>query len=282
MTCDQTRAAFSDLYDEALSGPRLVTITQHLASCPACRTEWAKFRKAMQAMADLGTAEPSPGFAARVRRQLETPTSWRRALQWLFFPLHVKVPIQAVAVVLVAFAGLLLYQRSPELRRTIQGFQIPSSPGSREAPISTSPPPVGELARQGEVPAPRVEAPKAEQEKSQAPPMAAIAPRPAAPSDAEQGRGPSTPRDADKRMGETPIPSESPHEESSREFRAKTAEPGVPPQALRQTPAAPVQPGEATAPQSMAAPPSARRPSAALGQEAQTPPFKAGQPTCCT
>src|SRR5574341_907809 len=117
MKCDQVRQAFSGLYDNRLSGPPLVTITQHLATCQDCRGEWTAFRKAMLAVSELGGAEPSLGFAARVRRRIETIPPWQRALFWLFFPLRVKVPIQALAVLLVAFAGLLLYQRSPELRR---------------------------------------------------------------------------------------------------------------------------------------------------------------------
>ena len=262
MTCDQTRAAFSDLYDEALSGARLVTITQHLASCPECRAEWAKFRKVVQAMADLGTADPSPGFAARVRQRLETPPPWQRALQWLFYPLHVKVPIQAMAVVLVAFAGLLIYQRSPELRRTIEPSRIPSPPGPGEASRFSAPPAVGDLPRKGEGPAPRVEASKEGRAESQAPPTAALATRLLAPREAEKDRGAAPPRDDAKGVVKAAMPPESPKaEESSREFRAKTAEPGIPAQMSRQAPPAPAQPGGATAPlsspRSLAAPPSA-------------------------
>lgn len=278
MTCDQARAIFSDLYDEALSGARLVTVTQHLASCPPCRAEWASFRKAMQAVADLGAAEPSPGFAARIRRQLETPTRWQRTLRWLFLPLHVKLPIQAVAVVLVAFAGLLLYQHSPELRRVIEPSEVRSPSGAREAPTPASPPAAGEPARQDEGPAPRAEAPKAEQTEPQAPPMAAVAPTPGAPSEAEKGRGPSAPGEEAKEVGKTPIPSESAKvEESSRELRAKSAEPGVAPRMLREAAPAPAEPGGAVAPaqsspKSLAAPPSAPRPSVAPApsKEAQT------------
>jgi anti-sigma factor RsiW len=120
MTCDEARGAFSDLYDDALSGAALVTITQHLATCPACRAEWASFRNAMQAVSDLGGAEPSPGFAERVRLRADEPSWSDRVVRWLFVPLGVKVPIQAVALALLAFAGLLLYQRSPELRRGVE------------------------------------------------------------------------------------------------------------------------------------------------------------------
>ncbi|MGH7364025.1 MAG: zf-HC2 domain-containing protein, partial [Candidatus Methylomirabilales bacterium] len=111
MTCDEAREAFSDLYDNTLSGPPLAALTRHLETCPACGMEWAAFQRAVQAVAALGGAEPSPGFAARVRQQVEASPWWRRVVQWLFLPLRVKAPLQALALVLVAFAGLLIYQR---------------------------------------------------------------------------------------------------------------------------------------------------------------------------
>jgi tol-pal system protein YbgF len=269
MRCDEARAVFSELYDEALSGAPLVTVTQHLASCPACRAEWASFRKAMQAVADLGTAEPSPGFAARVRRQLEAPSRWRRVLRWLFLPLHVKVPIQAVAVVLLAFAGLLLYQRSPELRRAIEPSQIPSPPVAREAPAPASPPAGGEPVRKEEGPAPQAETPKAKQAEPAAPPMAAVGPTPAAPQEAEKSRSVPVLRGETGDSGTATTPSQPLKvEESPREFRAKSGEPGVAPRPLQQYAPAPAQSGGAVAPaqpsaKPLAVPPSAPRPSAA-------------------
>ena len=238
MTCDEARAAFSDLYDEALSGAPLVTVTQHLASCPACRAEWASFRKAMQAVADLGIAEPSPGFAARVRQQLEIPTRSQRVVQWLFLPLHVKVPIQAVAVLLVAFAGLLLYQRSPELRRATEPYQASSPPVAREAPTPVPPPAAEEPTRKKESPAPQADASKAEQAKPEVPATAAVAPPPQAPSEAEKDRGSPSLREEAKELEKTATAPESPKiEESSREPRAKSAEPGM--AARRVLPSAP-------------------------------------------
>ncbi len=276
MTCDETRATFSDLYDEELSGARLVTITQHLASCPACHAEWANFRRAMQAVADLGTAEPSPGFGARVRQQLDAPTRWQRILGWLFLPLHVKVPIQAVALVLMGFAGFLLYQSSPDLRRVVEPSRVPSPPATREAPTPASPPAAGEPARKDEGREPRAEAPKVEQAEPQAPPVAAVAPVPGAPSEAEKGRGPSALGEEGKGVEKTPIPSESPKaEESSRVFRAKSAEPGGASRMLRQAAPAPAEPGGAAAPapaapKSLAAPLSAPGPSAAPAPAKET------------
>jgi len=250
MTCDEARAVFSELYDEALSGAPLVTVTQHLASCPACRAEWASFRKAMQAVADLGTAEPSPGFAARVRRRLEAPLRWRRVLRWLFLPLRVKVPIQAVAVVLLAFAGLLLYQRLPELRRAIEPSPGPSPSIAREAPAPASPPSAGEPAGTESGPAQRAEAPKATEVTPEVPSTAAVGPTPAAPQEAGKTRGVPVLRGETGDSGTATTPSQPLKvEESPREFRAKGAEPGVAPRPLQQYAPAPAKEAQISAPQ---------------------------------
>jgi TolA-binding protein len=279
MTCDQARAAFSDLYDEVLSGAPLVTITQHLASCPACRAEWGSFRKAMQAVGDLGAVEPSPGFAARVRQRAEEPTRWQRALRWLFLPLRVKLPIQAVALILAAFASLLLYQRSPELRRATSFlYQVPSAPVAPKAPAPPAPSTAGEPARKDETPAPTADALKTRPAERVAPPAATVAP-PLASVQAEQPRGPSAPGGEVKELGKTAPPSEFPKtEESSRDLRAKAAEPGVVTRQPQQAPPAPAAPGGAVVPaqpstKSLATPPSPPRASAPPAPSA--PPIQA-------
>ncbi|MBI2458757.1 MAG: zf-HC2 domain-containing protein, partial [candidate division NC10 bacterium] len=242
MTCHEARDAFSDLYDNALSGAPLVTITQHLASCPECRAEWAAFRRAMQAVSDLGGAEPSPGFAVRVRQRIEAPTRWQRAVHWLFFPLRVKVPIQALALVLVAFAGLLLYQRSPELRRAAEPQPVAPPPVARGAPAPAAPPTPGETAPREESPTPRAVPPTGERADRGAAPADTGAPPPQADRETEKDRTASALRDEAKEVGKTATPSESPKAaEPSRDFRAKSPESGVAAQRLQQAAPAPQQ-----------------------------------------
>jgi tol-pal system protein YbgF len=277
MTCTEARAAFSDLYESAATGASLAALKQHLKVCPACRAEWSAFQGAMQAVTALGGAEPSPGFAARVRQRVEEPPWGQRVIRSLFVPLHVKVPIQAVALVLLAFAGLLLYQRSPELRREVEPQQA-LPPVAREAPTPPAPPITEEPPRKAEGPKPRGDAPNAEQVTPQAPRIAAVPP-PAPPSlETEKNRATSSPGDETKGLGKIAVPSESPKaEEPSRELRAKSAESGVATKRLQQAAPAPAEPGGAAlpapaAPKSLAVPPSAARPSAAPppAKEAQT------------
>ena len=136
MTCDEVREAFSDFYDDMLSGARLMDVTQHLDECPGCRAAWEAFSQSVQVVTRLGTAEPSPGFAARVRQRVESPPWWMRLTRTLFVPLHVKVPLHVVALAVVSFAGIMLFQRSPELRRAVE--VTPPQPVARQASPSKS------------------------------------------------------------------------------------------------------------------------------------------------
>ncbi len=182
MRCDEVRDAFSDLYDERLLGPELVEVTQHLDGCPTCRTEWAAFSTTLQAVRRLGAASPSPGFAARVRQEIEAPSWWKRLGHSLFLPLHVKVPIHAVALAVLAFAGLMLVQRSPELRREVEVKEVPPTAATRQAPPAGSldqAPPIPEKPAPAEknAKAPQVYS-KTEQAGSGVSPLVAASPPP--------------------------------------------------------------------------------------------------------
>ena len=213
MTCDEVRASFSDLYDGAASAADAAHLRRHLQACPACRMEWDTFQRAMQAVTDLGKAEPSPGFAARVRQRLEAPPLWRRALQWLFLPLYVKVPLQAAALILVAFAGLLLFEQAPKVGRELEPFKAVSPPVAREAPVPAPPPPI---ARPAEKPRP----PRSRIEPSRPLPL------PEARLEKEGEAGISVRRDEARKLETAPAPKA---EEAPQESRAQAKERAVVP-----------------------------------------------------
>jgi TolA-binding protein len=154
MTCDEARAAFTDLYDGTLSGSPLAALSQHLDGCPACQAEWAEFRKAMRALVTLGESEPSPGFAARVMERIEAPSRWQTAIQALFFPLRMKVPLHAAALVVLLLVGTWLLQRSPEIRQAAD-VRVPAPTARQVVPAAPTPPvPEAKTAPQPEVSAP--------------------------------------------------------------------------------------------------------------------------------
>ncbi len=230
MTCTEARAAFSDFYDDALTGADLAFLNQHLEECPACRAEWTAFQRTTQALTSLGSAVPSPGFAARVRQQVDKPSWGRQVIQWVFVPLRLKVPIQAAALLLLAFAGLLLYQRSPEIRREVEPRQalppvVGEAPAAKPAPAV---PPPAEEAPKGEVGGtPRREIPKAEGGEREAASPRASAPPSQSRVETREDRSPSALRDEAKEKKVAP-PTEPPMVTgSSEESRAQAAKPDM-------------------------------------------------------
>jgi len=205
MTCEEAREAFTDLYDGTLSGPPLVALSRHLDGCPTCRREWVAFRLTAGALGELRDEEPSPGFAARVAERIEAPRGWRRLASSLVFPLRLKLPVHAAALVMLGVAGLWVSQRSPEIQRA-------ANPG---APVVERPATVAPPATVPDVPTP--EARLATQK-----PPAPVAPRSAPPAPAppaaakieapaiareEQAAPPPPPGGVSQPAAEAPTPS---------------------------------------------------------------------------
>lgn len=129
MDCHDATARFSDLRDGRLSGVESAELEGHLTICPACRTEWAHFQETIEALRGMTPVAPSPGFAARVRAQIEAPPWHRRLARWLFIPWQVKVPLAAAALVLLAVGTVSIYRRTPEMRQVVE------RPGTKQAPV---------------------------------------------------------------------------------------------------------------------------------------------------
>ncbi len=171
MTCEEARGAFTDLYDGTLSGPPLVALSRHLDGCATCRRDWVAFRLTAGALEELRDEEPSPGFAARVVERIEAPRWWRRLGSSLAFPLRVKLPIHAAALVMLGVAGFWVSQRSPEIQRAAD----PGAP-KVERSVTMSPP-----APVAGVPAPEAkQAPRTPQPAANVPGSAPPAPAPSA------------------------------------------------------------------------------------------------------
>jgi hypothetical protein len=109
MNCDQVLNRLSDYLEQALDPKDAAAVETHLGACSACRSESDALARSMRGVAELAEIEPPANLArnvmAQVREEAEEPTLWRR----LFFPLHIKVPVQAMAVLLVSGLAVYIY-----------------------------------------------------------------------------------------------------------------------------------------------------------------------------
>ncbi len=124
MECQDIRKDLS-AYLEGMASPEdQELIDQHLASCRACSTALYELNRTSEALKNLKEVEPPPWMAkkimARVREEAE---SKRGFIQKFFYPLHIKIPLEALATVLIAVIAVYVFKAmEPEMK----DLQVPS------------------------------------------------------------------------------------------------------------------------------------------------------------
>lgn len=149
MTCKEIEDRLPAYLEDFLSPEEKEIIGGHLATCSRCRLAVANLTKADELMRNLGEMEPPPFFEQRIMSRIREEAYQKKGiLRRLFYPLHIKVPIQALASVLIAVVGFYIYQTGePEMKQVVS----PSPPFTEremsqvaaDSPKTVTGPPVG-------------------------------------------------------------------------------------------------------------------------------------------
>jgi hypothetical protein len=110
MECSRVNKLFSEYLDGTLEERTRRMLEEHLAACGGCAEDLRTLRSCVAALGSLDKVKAPADFLEKVhaRIELDERASWLgRFKEKLFFPLHVKVPLEmaglAVAVLLVVF-----------------------------------------------------------------------------------------------------------------------------------------------------------------------------------
>jgi len=124
MDHEDIRHKLSEYIDGSISAREKAGIEAHLKTCEQCSNALMELRKTVEHIKTVEEIEPpawmTQKIMAKVRAGAEERKNW---FQRFFLPLHIKLPIQVVAVVFLAVTAFSIY-------RSIQPAPTPS-----EAPI---------------------------------------------------------------------------------------------------------------------------------------------------
>jgi predicted integral membrane protein DUF2275/putative zinc finger protein len=106
-------------------------IEAHLSLCPSCRSELADLETTLRLVRSQPEVEPPPWMTTRIMARVREQSQRQKQgwLQRLFLPLHVKLPLEALALVLICFTG---YYVARDVGRQMNPSQI--SPPSASVP----------------------------------------------------------------------------------------------------------------------------------------------------
>jgi hypothetical protein len=114
----------SEYLDGLLDAEEKAYVEEHVASCPDCAATLAELEKTLGHMRTLDEVEPPPWFAEKVMKRVHGEAAKRSLLRKLFFPLHIKVPAEALALVLVAIVAVYVF----DAMRPEMAMEGPSAP----------------------------------------------------------------------------------------------------------------------------------------------------------
>jgi len=122
MGCDKIQEQLSAYLDDALSPAEKETIDNHLRSCLKCRKALADLEITVSSIKGLDEIIPPPWLTQKIMTSVkaEAERKKRSLLQKLFYPLHIKLPLEAVGIFLVAITALYVFKNmEPELKTRI-------------------------------------------------------------------------------------------------------------------------------------------------------------------
>jgi len=140
MTCKDIEEKLTAYREGVLSPEERRIVESHLASCAKCSSALADLEKIVGLLKNLPEIEPPPWFTQKIMAQVHKEAEKKSGLlKRLFYPFHIKIPIEAFVTLCVIALGLYVYKTSgPEIKT----YQIPPA-AIREAPVADVP--VGKL-----------------------------------------------------------------------------------------------------------------------------------------
>jgi hypothetical protein len=162
MTCTEIKDLLPGMIDGALPEAEKKAIEAHLATCASCGKALADLRTSDARVKSLEDVEPPAWLKTRVMARVREEAGQKEGIfRKLFYPLHVKVPIQALASVLIAVVAWNVYKTGePEFRQ-----MAPPPVAVQEAPHAQAPREAAPAAG----PEKRDESPAAREKKAFAP-----------------------------------------------------------------------------------------------------------------
>ena len=137
MECNEVCDQFSSLFEGELKPPEEEKVREHLAFCPNCEKEWKEFRQMMGWLHAVEEEDVPEGFLPEIQKKREERKGKERRVGDRFFR-SMKIPIQAVAMVMIVFLGLYLTKMTPfEMlqKKVVEKSEVPYSDREKKGSV---------------------------------------------------------------------------------------------------------------------------------------------------
>jgi len=140
MSCTDREKQLPAYLEGDLSSMEMEELRDHLASCENCRKALEDLNKTGRLVRDLEEVSPPPRLKSQIMARVRKEADGKRGiLRKFFFPLYIKIPVQAFAVVVISVFAFYLYRQDVSQVR-IKGIPLPPVPIFETVREPASPP----------------------------------------------------------------------------------------------------------------------------------------------
>ena len=136
MECEGIREKLPAYLEGVVTPQEETLIERHLSTCRKCARALLDLKRTGEIIKDLDTVESPPWMTQKIMSRIRAEEEKKRSvIQKLFFPLHVKIPIQAFATVVIAVVAIYVFKAVEPQMKTVQPPSAPEQVFSKgEAP----------------------------------------------------------------------------------------------------------------------------------------------------
>jgi hypothetical protein len=152
MECKDIQKRLSAYLEKAASPQQKTAIDAHLKQCKRCRQALADLKRTIEYVQKLEEVEPPAWLAQRIMARVRTEAEQKSGIvKRLFYPIHIKLPLEAIAVIFIAVGTLYIFKT---MQPQMQLAKIPTETKEMAPAPATAPKKEAPAALRKERPAP--------------------------------------------------------------------------------------------------------------------------------
>ena len=119
MNCKDLENKLPLYLDNLLSDEEKQSVVKHLKACSKCAKTLEQMQQTDKLVKNLSDVEPPPWFRQKIMAAVRDEAAKKNFIQKWFYPLHIKVPVQIMATIVVAVFAVYIYRSGEEQLKTV-------------------------------------------------------------------------------------------------------------------------------------------------------------------
>ncbi|MEK6692055.1 MAG: DUF2275 domain-containing protein [Nitrospirota bacterium] len=148
MECSNIQEKLSAYIEEILSPEERTLFYGHLYSCHKCSQALSDLSKTMEYIKNLEGVEPPPWLTQKVMARIRADAVPEKGIiQRLFYPLHIKLPIEVAATIAIAITTIYIFKAiQPEMKLAKAPAEVITSEEKAKKDVIPQSPPLAKGA----------------------------------------------------------------------------------------------------------------------------------------